>query len=318
MMDKSSLIKDIAMVLDKTGFDMSEIRGGSVSSFDMVSRRDDLILIIKVLPPGTEMRREWSSEVIALSKVLDASPMILVGSSSASKYKDGVLYVKMGLPLLTFNTFFDHLVEGVPPMIYHASRGFFVSMDGTRMNAKRSEMGLSLGALAESAGVSRKAVQMYEGGMGADIEVALKIEDMLGLKLIQPLDPFSHSDELQEIREGFGIMEGMKKEVFEHLDSLGMEVVPTHKCPFDALARTNMDLILTTVTGPGSNIKEDVRSITGLGRVTGADPLVIVPDNRIGRKMKGLPVLGLSELQALSDTDQLIGLIRERSVIFRR
>ncbi len=300
------------MVLDRAGFILSEVKGGGVSSFDLVSRRDDDILVMKVLVPGREMIKPWANEMIALSRVLEASPLILTPSSRSSVHRDGVLYIKLGVPLMTFNTFFDHLIERVPPMIYYGSSGFFVSLDGELMNKKRSEMGISLGAMADKIGVSRKAVQMYENGMGADIEVALRIESVLDTQLILPLDPFSYSDELQSIREGYDILDGMKKQVFEHLDALGMEIVPTQKCPFDALARLKVDIFLTSVNGTDGILKNRLDELKSVGRVTGADPLLIVPDEKRKKEINGLPVLGISELKAADDIDELITLIRER------
>ncbi|MEA3558503.1 MAG: helix-turn-helix domain-containing protein [Candidatus Thermoplasmatota archaeon] len=311
-METLELIRDVKMVLDRSGFDISEIKGDGVPSFDLVSRRDNEILVIKILGTGSEMTRAWSNEIIALSRVLKASPFIITPSSRSSVFRDGVLYVKIRVPLMTFNTFFDHLIEEVPPMIYRGSNGFFVSIDGRAMNRRRSEMGISLGAMAEMLGVSRKAIQMYEVGMGADIEIALGIESILNISLIVPLDPFSYSDELQSIREGYDLLDGMKKQVFEHLDSLGMEVVPTQKCPFDALARVKVDLFLTSVNVKGSNIKKKAGELSSMSRVTGADPFLILPDDVKRKRVKGLPVLCLSELKSADHIEDLITMIRER------
>ena len=45
------------------------------------------------------------------------------------------------------------------------------------MKRLREERSISLGTLAEIAGVSRRTIQMYENGMGAMIDVAIRLEE---------------------------------------------------------------------------------------------------------------------------------------------
>jgi putative transcriptional regulator len=254
-----------------------------------------------------------AKDILNLARVLKGSPILIIPSSSSTIYQDGVLYVRFGIPLMTFNTLFDHLIEEIPPMIYHGSSGFFVTMDGSFMRKIRESLNISLGAMAENVGVSRRAIQMYESGMGADMEVALRIERILRIPLILPLDPFSYSEDLQSIRDGLDNFVGMKKEVLKHLDSIGMEVIPTQRCPFDALARTEEELLLTSVGGGTKNIQKRAGNLSKISKVTGGDPVVVVPDAVNARKIGDTSILKISEIKSADNIERLIRLIRDRS-----
>ncbi|MBN1391147.1 MAG: helix-turn-helix domain-containing protein [Candidatus Thermoplasmatota archaeon] len=300
-------------ILDRSGFVTSEFKGPGDVSFNLVSRRDDRLLLIKVIMAKEELSPHVSRDMVNLTKVLKGSPMILVPSTPSLPYHDGVLYVSYGIPLLTFNTLFDHLIEEVPPLIYHGPGGFFVTLDGALLRQRREMMNISLGALAEAVGVTRKAVQMYEAGMGAVIDVALKMEEVVKTPLILPMDPFSYDDELQSIRDGLEAFHGMKKEVLEHLDSIGLEVLPTRRCPFDALARDKRELLLASVGIGPRGIRSKARDLTCISRITGGDSMVVVSDAVEVRKIDGTSIIKVSELRSTGDAKGLIRLIRERS-----
>jgi len=312
-MTTGDLLKDIRTVLDRAGFCTSEIRGPQGLSFNMVSRRDDLLLLIKVISTRDDLSRPMSKDILSLARVLKASPLLVHPSSRSSQYQDGVLYIRCGIPLMTFNTLFDHLIEEVPPMMYQGPGGFFVSLDGPLLKQVREELRFSLGNLAESLGVSRKSIQLYEAGMGADIEVALRMESLLKVPLILPLDPFSYSEKLQAIREGFEDMDSLKKELFTHLDSLGMEVIATLRCPFDALARDVKELLLTSVGHDSSALVHRAENLSRIRSITGGDSVLVVPGSVRAKNIRGTPVLRLSEVIKAKDVEELIELIRERS-----
>jgi putative transcriptional regulator len=308
----TDLRKDIQTILDKSGFITSQLSGSGGMSFDLISRRDDLLILMKLSISAEGLSRNLSGEMLTLSRVLKGSPILLLPSSPSQRFQDGVLYVRYGVPLMTLNTLFDYLIEEVPPMIYKGSSGFFVTLDGTMLRTRRNSLNISLGALADAVGVSRRAIQMYESGMGADLEVALKLENILRVPLILPLDPFSTSEELQAIRDGLDVLEGMKKEVLEHLDSIGMEVIPTQKCPFDALAREKKELLLASVGGSKEGLQHKAENLSRISKVTGGDQMVVVSDKIRTRRIGDTPVMRISEIKGAKDVERLIQLIRER------
>ncbi len=307
------LQKDLRTILDRSGFITSQLSDQVRSSFELISRRDDLLVLTKIVTMYEELNRNQAIEMLSLARVLRGSPVMILPSTSAQKIQDGALYVRYGVPMMTFNTLFDYIIEEIPPMIYRGSNGFFVTLDGPLLRTRRNALGISLGALAEAVGVSRRAVQMYESGMGADMDIALRIEHVLRIPLILPLNPFSTNEDLQTIRDGMDTLEGMKKEVLEHLGSIGMEVFPTQRCPFDALAREEKELILTSVGGGQRGLQHRAENLSRISKVTGGDPVMIVSDQIKKRKIGDTPVLKISEIKNTDNVESLIQLIRERS-----
>jgi putative transcriptional regulator len=299
-------------VLEHSDFLVSRIHGISEMSFDLAARREDLLLLVKIIPDRYSIKKTVADEMKILAGVLTASPLILVPSQRTSIDQDGVLYLAYGIPLMTMQTLKDHLIEEIPPMVYHGSGGHFVSLDGMRMRETRESMGISLGSLSSRAGVSRRAVQMYESGMGVDLETALRIEEILGTDLVLPLDPFSKGEELQEIRESFSspIEEGM--EILDHLGSIGMEVIRTSRCPFDALARGEKDLLMTSIGRNDGFMKDAGSTLSSLTMVTGNESFLIATGPVKGRSIGGTPVLSVKDLKGTGGIDELLELIRRR------
>jgi putative transcriptional regulator len=194
-MDKWTLLEQVRDLLSRTGFYVSRIHRIRSISFDLVARRDDTLLIIKALQNVDSLSYSDAEEMKLLADVLDGSVIVLSEKSSTAPLEDGVIYNRMGIGVMTFETLREYLENGDAPLIFSAPGGFYVRIDGEVLKKAREERGISRGDLAEVAGVSRKAIQMYEEGMSMDIDSAISLEEYLGVPLVQPLDPFSRDFE---------------------------------------------------------------------------------------------------------------------------
>ena len=310
---RSDLLAKVRGVLSRSEFTYCEIRGHADSNFDTVARRDQDLVLVRALLRRSDLDREGAKNIKVLSSVLRAAPILVMPSRSEGELSDGVLYLRYGIPMMTFNTLRDHLVEEVPPLIFHGPGGFYVSIDGQAMRDRRESLGYSLGALAEVIGVSRKAIQMYEAGMGSSVDIGIKLEEILTEPLIKPLDPFSYSDNLQQIRDSLDGLDSIKREVFDHLDSIGMEVIPTMSCPFDALTITRRDRLLTSVEGAKEMVRNRIEILSDISRITNNSSVLIVTGRSRYRNIKGTPVIGMKEVKKARDPKELLEMIRERS-----
>src|SRR5512136_774512 len=245
--NREELIRNIREILAKGGFFLSDPHNIRSISFDIVARRDKQLLIIKGLTNIDSLSAEDAEQLRVLAKALDGSPLVVGLHSGAGKLDDGILYSRFGIPIISEATFLEHMLEGVPPFVYAAPGGLYVRLDGDHIRQIRQERNISLGTLADAAGVSRKAIQMYESGMGAMIEIAARIEEFLNEPIVVPLDPFSYTAEVAKTLRSFDQFRGLNREVFEMLDTIGYSVVPTVRCPFDALAREDDVLLLTGI-----------------------------------------------------------------------
>ncbi len=311
-MDINEMIRIAVQILERADFIISRIQGVSEMSFDLAARRDDQLLLIKIIKERSMLRPPVASEMKVLASVLSASPLVLIPTSMVTKEQDGVLYITNGIPLMTLDTFREYLLEEVPPLVYYSSGGHFVTLDGSRMRDLRESMGISLGSISKSVGVSRRAVQMYESGMGVDLDTALRIEELLGVPLVLPLDPFSRSGDLQDIRENMSEGDSDCMEVLDHLGSLGMEVIRTTRCPFDALAKKDKDLLMASMGTEERSMKEAGSTLSSLTRVTGNESFLVATGPLKGRSIGGTPILTIKDVKGTDDIEDLLELIRKR------
>lgn len=310
---RHDLLRTVRSILVRSDFTYCEIRGMEENTFDTVARRGNQLILVRVVKQRSDASKIGCNNLKLMGSVLRASPLLVAPSSSRGDLQDGVLYLRFGIPLMTYNTLHDHLIEDVPPLVFHGPGGHYVSLHGTKIRNRREILGFSLGALADAAGVSRKAIQMYESGMGSTVGIGLKLEEILGEQLIEPLDPFSYSEELQKIRDSLDGMEGIKKRVFDHLGSIGMEVIPTISCPFDALAISSESRLLASVEMTLSSVKDRSETLSGISRMTGSRSVIIVGGKPRDKNLGGTAVLTVSEVEKSTDPDEVIKMVNDRS-----
>src|SRR5207244_9802827 len=83
------------------------------------------------------------------------------------------------------------LEEGVPPFLFSAPGGLYAHLDTEALRRLREEREVSLGTLADIAGVTRRTIQMYLEGMSATMDGAMRLEEFLQESLVLPVDPFA-------------------------------------------------------------------------------------------------------------------------------
>ena len=190
-MTRENLINTTRAILAKAGYDVSSALSLRSICFDVVGRKDDKLLIIKILSNVDAFSRDNADEMKVLADALCASPLLIGERSSSGELEPGIVYSRFNIPILSNET----LAEEVPPFIFAAPGGLYVKLDSNLLKAVREERGISLGSLAEIAGVSRRTIQMYETGMGAMIDAAMRLEEFLDVPIIEPVDPFEYKHE---------------------------------------------------------------------------------------------------------------------------
>jgi putative transcriptional regulator len=309
---REELISRIRETLGKSGFFVSDPHNIRSISFDIIARRDKELLIIKALSNIDSLSSDDAEELRILASALTGSPMVIGLHSSSGKLDGGILYSRFGIPIISEETFHEHMLEGVPPFVYAAPGGLYVRLDGETLKRIRQEKNISLGMLAEIAGVSRKAIQMYESGMGAMIEIAAKIEEYLNEPIVMPLNPFSYTKEMARTLRTFDDFKGLNREVFEMLREIGYSVVPTIRCPFDALASEEDVLLLTGIEDNPTMTARKARVVGNISRVTEKKSVIFVRQETSIEAIDGTPLITKDELRRADDVDDVLELILQR------
>jgi putative transcriptional regulator len=280
-----------------------------------------------------------------LAGLFPAVPILIGQTSGAMELEAGVVYNRYGVPIIVEESLSDYLGKGIPPFLLSSPGGIFAQIDGPRLRRLRDERGISLGALASIAGVSRRTIQLYEDGSGAEVTVVERIERYLGEPVAMPIELFREPGRARPGEQGkkaatdaeeknastkadgrSGRAAGRARRpvptgdpvrdgVFRQLDGMGWDVVVTVRCPFDAFtrgpARTDEEILLTSV-GSFRNAQHRAEILQQLAHVAEGHALFVVREALSRRSIDGLPLVTVPELKRHRDRDELLDMINER------
>jgi putative transcriptional regulator len=271
--------------------------------------------------------RSTPTRLRELGHLFPAITLVIGQTSGAADLDPGVVYTRYGVPIINEETLQEFLEKALPPFLYASPGGIFAQIDGARLRELRNERALSLGTLASIAGVSRRAIQLYEEGAGAEALVIERIESFLGEPIVRPIDLFDWprplSEEPEEAAEEAAkepaetgerplplTGDPLRDGVLRQLDGMGLEVTVTVRAPFDALARTPE--VLLAAAGSLRTALHRAEVLHGLARVAEGHALFVVRDPAPRPAIAGLPILTITELRRHRDPDELIEEITER------
>jgi putative transcriptional regulator len=322
-------IEQVQQMLERAGFYVADTHGVRPSSFDLAARRDSTLLLVKVLKNIDALDADEAARLLELGRLFPALALVIGQTSGASELDTGVVYTRYGVPNISHETLQEYLDKALPPFLYASPGGTFARVDGDRLRLLRQTRGLSLGTLAGVAGVSRRAIQLYEEGAGAELGVIERIETFLGEPIVRPIELFEarrpQSPPAADVgkvaskgkRAGDGPVrprprtgDSLRDGVLDQLDGMGLEVTVTVRAPFDAFTRTP-EILLASVGSLRAALHR-AEILHGLARVSEGHAMFIVRENVHRPSILGLPILNVTELKRHRDGDDLIEEISER------
>lgn len=314
-MQRDELIEAVRSVLIRASFRVSKPLAMRGISFDVVARRDDTLLIVKILSNVDAFSKENAEEMLVLGEALGASPLLIGERSGSGEIDESIVYSRFGVPIISLTTLSDHLLENVPPFIFAAPGGLYVKLDSHLLKQLREERNISLGTLAEIAGVSRRTIQMYENGMGAMIDVAIRLEEFLNQPIVTPVNPFQHFSapkHQERERAPARASDVFGQEVFDQLARMGFSIVPTARCPFEALSKDDHILILTGLGKDDAKLKDKAMAVADISKVTERCSVIFIEKSRSKHNIGGTPIVGKDELRKIAEACILYDLVGSR------
>lgn len=319
-------IERIRFLLERSGFYVTVTSGVRPSSFDLAARRDATLLLVKALKNIDALDADEGARLLELGRLFPAVVLVVGQRSGAAELDGGVVYTRYGVPIVNESTLGEYLEKALPPFLYASPGGIFAHIDGERLRYLRLSRGLSLGALASIAGVSRRAIQLYEEGQGAEASVVERIEGYLDAPIVKPIVLFEppvpsprvsarsdrdpnrpvNENDHPPARTGDPLRDG----VFEQLDGIGLEVTVTIRAPFDALARAQE--ILLTGVGTLRTATRRAEVLHAIARVAEGHAMFVVGERTHRSSIAGLPILNVTELKRHRDPEGLLEEITER------
>jgi putative transcriptional regulator len=312
MASRKELVEDVRAVLGRAEFNVTETLQFQSALFDIAAKRGNSILLIKVLQNVDSFSKDSADTLKRLANVLEGAPILITLRTGSLPLEDGVLYSRHGIPLVTPATLNDFLIERIPPLVFASPGGFYVNLDGSLLNEIRQKQKISLGSLAEMAGVSRKAIQLYCEGQAAKIDVALKLEEYVGEELIIPINPL----EYQPMGEPMGTIQrepgSFHDSVFNFLENMGCQILPTARCTFDALTYDTSTRLLTGIEGKSQRLHKRTHGIRTISEVLEKDSVFFITMETTRESLDGVPVISRTELKKIKETEKLLDVIADR------
>ncbi len=82
------------------------------------------MIVIKVMNNVGLLTEETSKSMMAISKFLEAHPLIICVSNRDERIEDGVVYSRYSLPIISPQTLISYLKEGEEPSVRAGPGGF--------------------------------------------------------------------------------------------------------------------------------------------------------------------------------------------------
>ena len=285
---KTEIIDKLAVFLLKDGFTVKTL---TRTCFDLLARKQDRILLIKVLEDANSVSKEYTDAMSMVSSYIGAVPVI-VAEKAGDKLQDNVLYARFGLYTLNLNSFANS-IRNKFPFVRRTQAGFTVSVAGGKLRKKREEKGYSLNYLSKKVGVTSRMMDKYEkNNSEITISKARKIYGIFGHQVFNEINIFSKSNEIKS---------RYKSDFSKKYIDLGFDASDTNKTPFDIIAKKGNELILT---GIGDKTRKDFSS---LSKLLDADNLVIFKK----KKPKDVPSLTKKEFLEFEKANELIKFLKE-------
>jgi len=285
---KQTLLDKINIFLLRKGF---VIKNLTRTCFDILARRNEQILLIKVLEDANSISREYTEEMKSVASYITASP-IIIADKAGDRLDGNIVYSRFDIYTLNLETFMN-CVSNRFPFIKRSHAGLTASVSGKKLKEKREELGYSLNSLSRRLGVTSRMVMKYENeNSEITVHKAMKLYDIFGHQVFSEVDIFSKKEAPKSKFETV-----VSKKYVE----LGFDATETKKTPFDIIARKGNEIILTEVS---DKVNPQMQS---LSKLLDADNLVIFKK----KKPRNMPSMTKKEFMDFAEANELVKFLKE-------
>ncbi|MBD3262685.1 MAG: helix-turn-helix domain-containing protein [Candidatus Altiarchaeales archaeon] len=294
---KNSLLRECATILKGEGFRVAECSGVR-SAFDTLARREDILLVIKVLSNIEGFTAEAARKLREVASLLGAHPILVGGCMKSGSLTDNVLYERNQVFVVSPKTL-QSLVCG-DIVGEFAQRGkYCVNLNASVLVDFRKSLGLTQKQLARMLDVSPHTIYRYEHSASMSIEVFEKLTEFLPKNRLLH-NRFNVDSEPEGKPAHLSLsLTPLKREVLTSLKKMGFEASPA-SAPFDVYAR-EMQEIYTLVSNDWRRLDHQIKVLKQVCSVL--DGMGVCVSQR-KTSSKG-PVMSLKKLRNMDSPNQL-------------
>jgi putative transcriptional regulator len=295
---REQLLLKIVEFLSIKGF---EVKTFSNNCFDLIARKEKNSFIIKVLSNIDSFRAEQANELIKLSDLFNAVPLIIGEKTKAFELNNSIVYERHGINVLNLNSF-QELIEEKFPLSKSFKGKESVELDYVKLRNARKQLNLSYRELAEKMNSSTESIYRYEHGANASINAAKKLEEILKENLIKEIDI------LKKNKSIISFEEQSKDESLQKISELGIKMSLFNHSPFKAVTKNKI------LIQKGTGKKDLIKKATELNKTKSllSDNSMILTKEFKTKSIYSVPIIEEEELNSLSKKKDLIELIKER------
>ena len=306
-MSQDRQLQLVISVMITAGFEVSERFSIRPRSFDLITRNNGTLLVIKVVAHIDSVNEDAAFDLEVISRHLGGVPLIVGERAREAELERGAVYVRYGIYAISPATLYDYFVEKIPPLVYASPGGLYVNINGDALRELREQRNMSLGDLGQVLGVSRRTISKYESGMGTTLDVAIRIEEHFDTGVVEHIDLMSHEQHPTELKHEWSDKKERNVPI-EFLEQLGMHLHTLRGAPFQALLTFEKHTILTGY-GPAQKVVKRAALIGNLSQIAKKHAMCIITDYHKQKKIGKTLVIGEERLHRIEDGFELLDLI---------
>ncbi len=306
-MIRPTLVNQVLQLLTRHGFTYQSFVDSN-SSFDIIARQQNIVLILKVLSNIDSLRNEHARDLQKLTHVFNAHSLIIGEKTKVFELQANVLYERYGIPVLSLQGLESLLLQKMPTQRSFKGKNI-VELDVNKLRAEREARELTLKDLSERAGISLESLHRYEHGSPAQLEVAEKLEEILHAKLIRGINVFEHAYPISEISQK-AQQDPLSINALEQLKELGLKLSVFERAPLTAAAADEHRLLISHIDDTHHAAKKAMQ-LEKTQHVT-KQPGLIVTRSTKKLHVNNVPILQEDEISTFSNVKDMMKMVNAR------
>jgi putative transcriptional regulator len=302
----------LGMTLKEAGFEVSRMCCSRPSCFDFAAKKGEKIILLKIHSDVDSFSRADSRELRVIAGRIQTATLVISKTAHDNPLEDDTVYSRYEICVVTEKTFKNVGLEGTEPLINAGPGGYFVRIDGSLIERRRKEIGLSIGRLAEMIGVSRRTLYGYERSMAkASVTSAYNLANVLGIPVAKPVDLFEKTRKQREcllMKAKRAIArQALLLKVFRKFASC--DISPVERAPFDFILNVPDEkcvIVGAIAENSEKSIDDRAEEILSVCQVVNAHPVLISEKSEVCPS-KDILCISFDALADIQSPNDLIG-----------
>ncbi len=310
-MNRGEILESAESLFEEAGFHLSHRCCARPSCFDFVAKKEPKLAFVKANPNIGSVYDRDAKGLANLAKFFSGSAIYVCEKTRIKPLEDDTLYSRYNVGALTLKTLEEALLEGMGPLIEAGPGGYYATLDGDAIRKKRLEKGLSTGKIAEIMGISRRTLYGYERGMAkAAVSTAYKLEWVLGLPVVKPIDIFQYPEQRENV---LAMAKRIISEsrflqfVIRKLLEFNFAVFQMQRAPFDFVAKTpesKANLLGAIAPEKEQNLESRTEEIVSVGKILNAQPVFVADSEKVS--IDNVPIIHRKDFEKIKTPDDLM------------